>query len=50
MKLHIIIRLLFAALLNFAQALPAGSGNLTVQSLADTIAVIDPADLATSSH
>ncbi|KAF3032923.1 hypothetical protein E8E12_004101 [Didymella heteroderae] len=42
MRLHITITLLFVALLNFAHALPAGSGDLTVQPFADTVALIDP--------
>jgi hypothetical protein len=48
MKLRITITLLFAALLNSAHALPAYSGNLTVQPLAETVALIDPTDLTTT--
>ncbi|KAJ4332849.1 hypothetical protein N0V87_008062 [Didymella glomerata] len=48
MKLRITITLLFAALLNSAHALPAYSGDLTVQPLAETVALIDPTDLTTT--
>ncbi|KAF3042792.1 hypothetical protein E8E11_005051 [Didymella keratinophila] len=48
MKLHTIIALLSAAILNFAHAVPAGSGDLLAQPLVDTVAFIDPTDPTTT--
>lgn len=48
MKVHITIMLLFAALLDFAHALPAGPEDLAVQPLSDTVAWIDPTDPTTT--